>query len=201
MHILYIMYYIHHCVRSFLPKLWLCPHVLIIIFCNRGGFTKLTDEGWLPCRHETRSVTKFPPQRSGYISEYPTNTHTHISKNASIPLYTYYALYIYIYSYYTIRIPLVATWCPQPVIIVLGGGLMMSDERPPAICLFHHSKKKKKTHKCIIIIIIISYTRESTVQCTRIQCECATRFSLRQHDKLASHTAVSAEIQQNVNSI
>lgn len=40
------------------------------------------------------------------------------------------------------RIPLVASWCPQPVIIVLGGGLMMSDERPPAICLFHHSKKK-----------------------------------------------------------
>lgn len=150
----------HHSVRSFILKLWLCPRVLIIIFCTRGRIAKSTDEGWLPCRHETRSVTKFPPQRSGYIPEYPTNTHTHTHTSLRMRVYLfilYYSLYIYIYSYYTIRIPLVATWCPQPVIIVLGGGLMMSNERPPAICLFHHSKKKKNTHKCIVIII--SYTR------------------------------------------
>lgn len=47
------------------------------------------------------------------------------------------------------RIPLVASWYPQPVIIVLGGGLMMSDERPPAICLFHHSKKKIEKGKTL----------------------------------------------------
>lgn len=94
-------------------------------------------EGWLPW-HETRTVTKFS-RRPGYIQRTLAyiNTHIHIAKNASICIYT------------CIRIPLVATWCPQPVIIVLGGGLMMSDERPPAICLFHHSeqqqeKKKKK---------------------------------------------------------
>lgn len=145
----------HHCVHSFILKLWLCPHVLIIIFCTRGRFAKSTDEGWLPCKHETRSVTNFPPQRSGYIPEYPTNTHTHTQECEYTSLYVLLVIYIFVLYYtHTPRrdvVPTTCHYCSRRRTNDVGTSALL----PSAF--FITRRRRKKTHKCIVIII--SYTR------------------------------------------